>query len=193
MLAQFEAIAADLVILSDYAKGVLSRSVCEAVIQRARTLGLPVIVDPKGRDYRRYRGATAITPNQIEAAQAIGAESAGAADLSALQHFFLGDLQLDAALITQGERGMTLLLPQAPPRSFPATAREVADVTGAGDTAVSTFALSLAAGATYAEAAFLANIAAGLAVGRSGAVAINPAELIEAIPGHGSGRLHRAR
>ncbi|HEX5415635.1 MAG TPA: D-glycero-beta-D-manno-heptose-7-phosphate kinase [Chloroflexota bacterium] len=193
LLAAFDAAPSDVVILSDYAKGVLSPVVCAEVIRRARTRGIPVVVDPKGRDYQRYQGATAVTPNQAEAILAIGGDGSGELKLDQLREFLLGELRLDAALVTRGERGMTLLLPEEAPISFPATAREVADVTGAGDTAVSVFALGLATGADFARATFVANVAAGLAVGRAGAVAISPGELLEALQPHHVPRARRAR
>jgi D-beta-D-heptose 7-phosphate kinase/D-beta-D-heptose 1-phosphate adenosyltransferase len=183
----------DIVILSDYAKGVLSRHVCADLISRCRFTGVPVVVDPKGRDYQRYTGATAITPNQSEAAQAIGAAGGDDLDLARCRRFFLDELRLDAALITQGERGMTLLLPHHPPRAFPATAREVADVTGAGDTAAGVFALCLAAGAGFPAATFVANVAAGVVVGMAGTATITPEELAEALQQIPSGRVRRAR
>lgn len=194
LLAAFDSVPTDVVILSDYAKGVLSSTVCTQVIERARARGLPVVVDPKGRDYRRYRSATAVTPNQAEAALALGTDGSSELNLSQLREFFLGDLQLDAALITQSERGMTLLLPESAPISFPATAHEVADVTGAGDTAVSVFALCVATGADFSKATFVANAAAGLAVGKAGAVAISPDELLDVLqPRAAAPRLRRAR
>lgn len=191
LLSVLDVASSDVVILSDYAKGVLTPNICAEIIQRARARGIPVVVDPKGRDYRRYQGATAVTPNQAEAALAVGSD--GDLNLMRLREFFLGDLRLDAALITQSERGMTLLLPAVAPMSFPATAHEVADVTGAGDTAVSVFALCLASGADFRDATFVANVAAGLAVGRAGAVAISPDELLDALQPRPAARLRRAR
>jgi len=189
----FADVPADVVILSDYSKGVLSRAVCIELIRWASEREIPVIVDPKGREYDRYRGATAVTPNGAEAAQAIGLEPPAEAGLDVLHDFFLGTLGFSAALITQGERGMSLLLPNAPPISYPATARGVADVTGAGDTAVSVFALAVAAGACYTDAAFVANVASGIAVGKAGAVAVTPEELLEALTPRSAPRPRRAR
>jgi D-beta-D-heptose 7-phosphate kinase/D-beta-D-heptose 1-phosphate adenosyltransferase len=186
---------ADVVILSDYAKGVLTNPVCAYVIEHARARGVPVVVDPKGRDYRRYAGATAITPNQHEAAQALGGDGLDGADhldFGALERFFLRELALDAALITQSERGMTLLARETPPLWLPATARDVADVTGAGDTAVTVFALCLAAGTGFRDAAYLANCAAGLAVGKAGAATVGPDELLGALTPRPALRSRRA-
>ncbi len=194
ILARFSAsLPADVVILSDYAKGVLSRTICAEVIRRCREDGKPVIVDPKGPDYSRYTGATAITPNQLEAAQALGIPEFTTASLLDAQRFFFDQLGLEAAIITQGEHGMTLLQPGTAPLSFPASSRDVADVTGAGDTVASVFAVSVAAGLSFAEAARLANAAAGLAVRKAGAVAISPEELSEIFPSRPITRNRRVR
>jgi len=185
--------SADVVVLSDYAKGVLSPRVCCEVIRRSREHGVPVIVDPKGSDYRRYTGATAVTPNQSEAAQALGVKHPGDLSYDRARQFLLGELAMDAALITQGELGMTLLLPTRAPVCFSATARAVADVTGAGDTAASIFALGIAAGASFEDAAFLANAGAGIVVGKAGAAAISADELIDLLQRHAPGRASRSR
>jgi D-beta-D-heptose 7-phosphate kinase/D-beta-D-heptose 1-phosphate adenosyltransferase len=150
-------------------------------------------VDPKGRDYRRYAGATAITPNENEASQAIGGDRGSALNLDHVSRFLLEELGVRAALITQGERGMSLLLPGQPRLQLPATARDVADVTGAGDTVASVFSLGVAAGATFADAAYVANVAAGVVVGKAGAVAVNPDELLEALQPRPSTRPRRSR
>ncbi|MGH2460262.1 MAG: bifunctional heptose 7-phosphate kinase/heptose 1-phosphate adenyltransferase [Chloroflexota bacterium] len=155
---------ADVLVLSDYAKGVLSPTVCGELVARCRQRGIPVVVDPKGRNYRKYAGATAITPNQLEAAQALGVEDPSDLRADHLRRFFLNDLSLDAALITRGEQGMTLIVPGHPPFDFAATARDVADVTGAGDTVASVFALGVAGGSSCEVAAVGENGAAGVFV-----------------------------
>lgn len=188
-----EAGDADALILSDYAKGVLSPRVCAEVIRECQRRGTPVLVDPKGRDYRRYTGATAVTPNRAEAALALGLDDPSQLRLDVAKQFFLGDLRLQAALITQGEHGMTLLQPAREPITFPATARDVADVTGAGDTAVSVFALAVAAGGTFELATVLANAAAGVVVGKAGAAAISADELLEALAPPAGKRPPRSR
>jgi D-beta-D-heptose 7-phosphate kinase/D-beta-D-heptose 1-phosphate adenosyltransferase len=184
---------ADVVIFSDYAKGVLTPAVCADIVRQCRRTGVPVVVDPKGRDYCRYSGATAITPNEQEAAQAIGGDHGSPLDLDQVSRFFLGELGLRAALITQGERGMSLLLSGQSWLRLPATARDVADVTGAGDTVVSVFSLGVAAGATFADAAQVANVAAGIVVGKAGAVALSPDELLDALQPPTSTRARRTR
>ncbi len=171
----------DVVLLSDYAKGVLTPTICREIIRACRDRGIPVIVDPKGQDYSRYSGASAITPNQAEAALAIGSRDDDPPPFTDLARFLLDDLGIDAAIVTRGEHGVTVLLPERSPTHLPATAVEVADVTGAGDTFVATYALALAAGATVLESAYVANVAAGVVVGRVGAVTITPDELLGAL------------
>ncbi len=175
--------AADAVILSDYAKGVLTPRVVAAVIAAARRAGgngreIPVIVDPKGHDYSRYRGATAVTPNAAELAQALGrpvgndeaAVQAGALALA-------GQLDSDIVLVTRGERGMLVVSRDGETASFDATARRVIDVSGAGDTVVAGFTLALVSDAGLRNAAHLANVAAGVVVGKKGTSQVTAAEL----------------
>jgi rfaE bifunctional protein kinase chain/domain len=183
----------DVVILSDYAKGVLSHRVCSEVISRCRERGTPVVVDPKGKDYRRYARATAVTPNQHEAAQALGVDDDRTMHFDRVRQLFLEELAMDAALVTQGELGMTLLLPNGPPIRLPATAHDVADVTGAGDTAATVFAMTVATGASFEESAILANAAAGVVVGKAGTATISPDELLDALQPRGAARGHRSR
>ena len=180
LLAAFTAhlASADVVVLSDYAKGVLTADVVRGAIDAARAAGKPVIVDPKSRDFARYDGATLIKPNRKEAAEATGitensdeaSEDAGAAILAMAPG-------LDAALITRGGAGMTLSVRGQPPLHLPATAIEVFDVSGAGDTVAATLALSVAAGAGLADAAHLANLAGGLVVAKLGTDVVTAAEL----------------
>ncbi|WP_297507635.1 D-glycero-beta-D-manno-heptose-7-phosphate kinase [uncultured Caulobacter sp.] len=170
--------AADVVVLSDYAKGVLTVEVTRGAIAAARAAGKPVIVDPKSRDLARYDGATLIKPNRKEAAEATGvvdhsdeaSEAAAAAILDQAP-------RLEAALITRGGAGMTLAVRGAAPVHLPATAVEVFDVSGAGDTVAATLALSVAAGAGLADAARLANLAGGLVVAKLGTDVVTAAEL----------------
>jgi D-beta-D-heptose 7-phosphate kinase/D-beta-D-heptose 1-phosphate adenosyltransferase len=170
--------AADVVVLSDYAKGVLPPAVVKGAIAAARAAGKPVIVDPKSRDLARYDGATLLTPNRHEAAEATGvtgiddasAAEAGEAILAAAP-------ALQAALVTRGAAGMTLAERGQDPVHLPATAVEVFDVSGAGDTVVATLALALAAGAAPVDAARLANLAAGLVVAKLGTDVVTAAEL----------------
>jgi D-beta-D-heptose 7-phosphate kinase/D-beta-D-heptose 1-phosphate adenosyltransferase len=169
---------ADAVILSDYAKGVLTPRVVAEVIAAARRAGKPVIVDPKGHDYSRYRGATAVTPNAAELAQALGRpimndETAVRAGAQALA----GQLDCDVVLVTRGERGVLIVSRDGEAASFDATARRVVDVSGAGDTVVAGFTLALVSDAGIRNAAHLANVAAGIVVGKKGTSQVTAAEL----------------
>ncbi|MCB1742020.1 MAG: D-glycero-beta-D-manno-heptose-7-phosphate kinase, partial [Gammaproteobacteria bacterium] len=155
----------EVVILSDYAKGTLADPA--ALIARARAAGVPVLVDPKGRDFSRYRGATLITPNLAEF-EAVAGPCADVAELESKARGLLTELALEALLVTRSEHGMSLLRRDQPPLHLPARAREVFDVTGAGDTVIATLATALAAGATLTDATTLANLAAGIVVGKLG-------------------------
>jgi D-beta-D-heptose 7-phosphate kinase/D-beta-D-heptose 1-phosphate adenosyltransferase len=168
---------ADACLISDYGKGVLTRRLTENFIRLARTAGKPVVVDPKGSDYVKYRGATVLTPNVPEAETATQHEIARESDLLEAGRRLLELLQGSAILITRGPDGMSLFRPSGPPIHAPAEARQVFDVTGAGDTAIVTFALSLAAGATLEQAMQLANRAAGIVVGKPGTATVSLDEL----------------
>ena len=171
---------ADAVVLSDYAKGALSEELCQQVIGAARKRGIPVLVDPKQRDFSRYRGATMICPNLAELATVLGA-SAG--DLEALLTAAQGlvtrlDLQYLAA--TMSEKGIAIL--SADTRFIdPAVARQVFDVSGAGDTAIATLALAMASGLAVETAAQLANVAAGIVVGKVGTAPVSRDELLTSL------------
>jgi len=147
---------AGVVVLSDYAKGTLADP--QPLIRMARARGIPVLVDPKRPDFSAYRGASLLTPNLKEFFHAVG-ECADEAELEARGQRLIADLELEALLITRGEDGMTLLRCAAPALHLPTHAREVYDVTGAGDTVIATFTLARAVGAEWLEAAVLASIA----------------------------------
>jgi D-beta-D-heptose 7-phosphate kinase/D-beta-D-heptose 1-phosphate adenosyltransferase len=164
--------SAHVLLLSDYAKGLLDRSLLQRVIAEARRLKMPVLVDPKGRDYGRYAGATMLTPNRFEAAQVCGMDAGDQAATEAAGAQLLSQVEVESFLITQGEDGMTLFRRGEKPLHLPALARDVYDVTGAGDTVISTLSLALGAGADLATAAKLANMAAGLAVEQVGTTII---------------------
>ena len=173
-------------VLSDYAKGALQD--VQSLIAAGRERGIPIIVDPKGTDFERYRGATLITPNLVELEAVVG-PCEHEDDLVSKGSKLVSDLDLQALLVTRGEHGMTLIRPDSPELHLPARAQEVFDVTGAGDTVVSVLAASLAAGYGLAEATALANLAAGLVVGKLGTAAISGPELRRAILAEqGSGR-----
>jgi D-beta-D-heptose 7-phosphate kinase / D-beta-D-heptose 1-phosphate adenosyltransferase len=169
---------ADLVVLSDYAKGTLARP--GPLITLARDQGKPVLVDPKGRDFQRYRGATLLTPNRSELEEVVGALEDDAALIEKGQRL-RAELGFDALLVTLGERGMLLLQGGVQPGKsalhLPTRAREVYDVTGAGDTVIATLAAAVAAGVEIEEACTLANCAAGLAVGKLGTATVSAREL----------------
>jgi len=165
------------VVLSDYAKGVITPESARTIIKAARAAKVPVIVDPKGRDYSRYKGATAITPNRAEAEAATGVDCS---TLEGVQHAgrkLATELGLDAAVITLSAQGVAVVPRKGEMAHFPAQARSVYDVTGAGDTFIAAFAMAVATGADFNTSARLANYAGGLKVGRFGAVAITREEL----------------
>jgi D-beta-D-heptose 7-phosphate kinase/D-beta-D-heptose 1-phosphate adenosyltransferase len=170
----------DALLLSDYAKGVLGPEVCSALIATARTAGVPVLVDPKGKDFARYAGATLITPNRGELALATGTDPQDRDALLAAGARLRQDLGLDLLALTLSEQGMVLFDADGT-RDIPALAREVFDVSGAGDTVIATFAAGLAAGLGHLDTAHLANLAAGVVVGHVGTAPIAATELLAAI------------
>ena len=172
---------ADIVITSDYAKGFLTQRILRELIAMARESGKSVIVDPKGKDYSKYDGASLLTPNRREAADAAGLEMNTGDVVSVAGSKLLAERSFDALLITQGEDGMTLFESDREPFHLRALAREVYDVTGAGDTVIATFAVASAAGADRQEAAKLANIAARIVVGQIGTTSITAEELDSAL------------
>ncbi|MGH8496358.1 MAG: bifunctional D-glycero-beta-D-manno-heptose-7-phosphate kinase/D-glycero-beta-D-manno-heptose 1-phosphate adenylyltransferase HldE [Gammaproteobacteria bacterium] len=176
--------SADLVILSDYGKGALDGAA--DLIALGRRAGKPVLVDPKGRDFTRYRGATALTPNFAEFEAVVG-QCADDEQLATRGEVLRADLDIELLLVTRSERGMTLLARGAEPLHLPAEAREVYDVTGAGDTVIALLGASLAAGLPPPEAAALANLAAGLVVRKIGVASVTASELRLALHQHGKG------
>ena len=163
----------DIIVLSDYAKGVLTR--VESLIALARAAGIPVLVDPKGDDYSRYRGATLVTPNRSEMQQAVGRWNSEA-ELTDRAQRLRADLDLEALLVTRSEQGMTLFT-DAGRDHIDAQAHEVFDVSGAGDTVLATLAVSRAIGLPWADAMGWANRAGGIAVGKLGTSVVTAAEL----------------
>lgn len=168
------------VVLSDYAKGALTPAVIERAIALAKARRIPILVDPKLRRYRLYRGVTLVTPNQAEAARFTGLVVHSEDDVEAAAEAILRDLQCEGVLVTRGEHGMSLFEAGRPPVHIPTSAREVFDVTGAGDTVIAAAALALAAGAGLPQAAELANRAAGIVVGKLGTAVVEPEELLSA-------------
>lgn len=176
---------ADVAVVSDYLKGSVTRRLVAAVVDAAKARNVPVLVDPKIPHIDYYTGATVVTPNHHEAETATHMRIRNDDDARKAAKIFLDRAGCQGVLITRGEHGMSMLNP-AGEAHYPAVAREVADVTGAGDTVIAALALSLAAGASLAEAAQLANHAAGIVVGRFGPATVSPAELLEAFPEHGT-------
>lgn len=175
---------ADALILSDYAKGVLSHSVCQAAITAAA--GKPVIVDPKGQNWERYGRATVIKPNRKEAQTISGNVIVDPEDAAHIARTIGQDLQINNIIVTLGENGAVLVadaLRQDDGNAvhFPSRTREVFDVTGAGDVVGATLAVALAGGATITQAAWLANAAAGVCVSRLGAAAVSHQDIITAL------------
>ena len=168
-------------LLSDYAKGVLTGHVCQGIIRLARYHNLPAVVDPKGQDYRKYAEATVVTPNVQEAAIAANYLTNAPFDLGHTAQYLLDQLAGARLLITQGAEGMSLYRHGQPRLHIPAKARNVYDVTGAGDTVVATLALALGAGATLDQAAHLANLAAGIVIGKFGTATVTCDELLAAM------------
>ncbi|WP_241578960.1 bifunctional D-glycero-beta-D-manno-heptose-7-phosphate kinase/D-glycero-beta-D-manno-heptose 1-phosphate adenylyltransferase HldE [Rosenbergiella nectarea] len=162
------------VVLSDYAKGALAD--IQPLITQAREAGIPVLIDPKGHDFSRYRGATLLTPNLSEFEAVVG-KCDSEQQLVEKGMALLESCQLSALLVTRSEQGMTLLQPNKAPLHLPTQAQEVFDVTGAGDTVIGVLAASLANGCTLEEASFLANTAAGIVVGKLGTSTVTPIEL----------------
>lgn len=164
------------IILSDYAKGVLSDTLCQRITQQARQAGIPVLVDPKGRDYSKYRGATGLTPNKRETAEACNVVPHDTDALLRAAETLRQQLELDFLAVTRGEEGITVLNAKGSDH-LTATARQVFDVSGAGDTVIATLTAGLAHGLPLHEAIELANIAAGIVVGKVGTVPVSKAEL----------------
>ncbi len=169
------------VILSDYGKGVLSGGIAAKIINIARHAKKAIIVDPKGTDFGRYRGADVITPNQSELAAATGLKTETDADVIKAARRLIRDHRLGAVLVTRSAKGMTVVPTEARPLHLAAETQEVFDVSGAGDTVAATIAAALGAGADLTDAAALANVAAGIVVGKVGTAAVLTADLIAAL------------
>jgi len=171
------------IVLSDYGKGVLSDDVLRGAIDLGKLTGCPVVVDPKKGDYSQYEGCTSLTPNQKEAAGATALAIINPESLQKAGRILLERTRAACVLITRGEHGMALFERNGDEHHLPTEARDVFDVTGAGDTVIAVYTAALAAGATFLEAANLANHAAGLAVRDLGTVAITADQIREAVAG----------
>jgi D-beta-D-heptose 7-phosphate kinase/D-beta-D-heptose 1-phosphate adenosyltransferase len=180
---------AQVVIVSDYGKGTIHPGLLQLLAECRARHGFLYLIDPKQPNFAHYRGATLVKPNEGESAAAAGVPIDGPRELERAAQILLERWQSDAVLISRGEHGMSLCRPGLPPRNFPAAAREVFDVTGAGDTVLAIAALALASGGSLEEASWLANVGAAVVVGKVGTATVGPAELSEAvqeaIAGHG--------
>ncbi|NWH07068.1 MAG: D-glycero-beta-D-manno-heptose-7-phosphate kinase [Alphaproteobacteria bacterium] len=185
MAFEGELAEANAVVLSDYAKGVLCEGVLRPAIAAAQAKGIPIIADPKARDFGRYDGVSLITPNAKELAIATGLPVATDEEAAAAARAVLDRTRIGAVLVTRSERGMTLVARDEAPLHLPAEAREVFDVSGAGDTVLAVLGLALGSGATLIEAARLANAAAGLVVAKLGTAVIYPEELVAGLQAAG--------
>ena len=170
-------------ILSDYGKGTLNE--VQKMIQIARNANVPVLIDPKGTDFERYRGATLLTPNMSEFEAVVG-KCHSEQDVIDKGLKLISEINLTALLVTRSEKGMTLLRPNQPVYHLPTEAKEVFDVTGAGDTVISVLATALADGRSFEEACYLSNVAAGIVVGKLGTSTVSTVELENAIHGRTS-------
>ncbi|WP_445772808.1 bifunctional D-glycero-beta-D-manno-heptose-7-phosphate kinase/D-glycero-beta-D-manno-heptose 1-phosphate adenylyltransferase HldE [Shewanella sp.] len=180
LFAQSEAMLdkVDVLVLSDYAKGAINEP--KDVIAKARAKGVTVLVDPKGHDFSRYHGASLITPNMSEFEAVVGSVTSES-DLIEKAQALIKQHDFNAILVTRSEKGMTLVSKDQPELHIPTVAREVYDVTGAGDTVISALATSIAAGANLAQACAIANTAAGVVVGKLGTSTVSRIELIQAL------------
>ncbi len=168
-------------VLSDYGKGVLGAEDTAALIAAARAKGAQIVIDPKGRDYARYAGASLLTPNRRELMEATGLPTGTDDEVVAAGRALFARCAVDALLVTRSDDGMTLIVRDGVALHLPAEAREVFDVSGAGDTVVATLAAALGGGVPLPEASMLANVAAGIVVGKVGTAVIHAAEIVTAL------------
>jgi len=175
----------NLILVSDYAKGVISPELCGPLFQAAHERGKKILVDPKLANLRCYKGADVITPNNLEAGQAARFEVETDAEVEKAGKVMIRELKVQAVLVTRGERGISLVEKGKPARHIPTEAREVYDVTGAGDTVISTLGAGLACGMDLYSATVLANLAAGIGVGKLGTSVVSREELQKALANRG--------
>ncbi|MCX7625906.1 MAG: D-glycero-beta-D-manno-heptose-7-phosphate kinase [Candidatus Sumerlaeaceae bacterium] len=169
------------VVISDYAKGLLTDSLLRAIIDAAKKQQVPVFVDPKGRDYSRYRGAFALTPNAREAAEASGVETRTDSEVVLAAEKITEITECEWVVVTRGARGVAIFRKDEEPRFVPTVAREVFDVTGAGDTFIAFLAMGVCAGLGVPTACQVANAAAGVVVGKVGAATVGAGELLKVL------------
>ncbi len=169
------------IIVSDYAKGVIQKTVLNGFVPKANHAGIPIVADPKVQNFWSFRNVTLLTPNTKEAGEALDRKLKTEADIESAGRAILNRLHLKALLITRGEHGMSLIEPHNRVTHIPTRAQEVFDVTGAGDTVTAVTALGLAAGLSMHLSLELANLAAGIVVGKVGTAVVTPQELIAAV------------
>ena len=172
---------ADGVVISDYGKGLLTRPLIQTIIREAKRQKKFVMVDPKPKNFSFYQDATVVTPNAKEASEASGIQIIDRASLKKAGRILLDRLRCEALVVTRGEEGMTIFKPRQEPMDVATVARDVYDVTGAGDTVIGTMALARGAGASIEIAAKLANLAAGIVVGKMGTATVDRDELRRAV------------
>jgi D-beta-D-heptose 7-phosphate kinase/D-beta-D-heptose 1-phosphate adenosyltransferase len=168
------------IVVSDYAKGVVSSALMSEIVRLAALRKVPVIVDPKVEHFSYYKGVTVLTPNHLEATQASGLHGDGDTTIDEAGAMIRQRLGCQSVLITRGEKGMSLYEGDGASWHLPTKARQVYDVTGAGDTVIGTLALALSAGANIKTGAIMANYAAGIVVGMVGTATVSPKQLSEA-------------
>ena len=170
--------SAGVFVLSDYAKGLLSTDFCQVLIQEALQANVPVMVDPKGTDYSKYKGASLLTPNLAELRAAVGQAVSGDAQVVAAATLLMQRFDIQAVLVTRSAEGMTLVSQEHPSGlHIHSAARDVSDVSGAGDTVIAALALGMACGLTPAQSSHIANVAAGISVARHGTVQVTLEEV----------------
>lgn len=179
--AEAAAAKADAVIISDYGKGLLTKAVIQAVIRAAHKADIPVLVDPKAKDYAIYKGADIVTPNKKELSEAVGLPTENDAEVVAAAQALIRNSGIKSVVATRSQDGMTIMQGAQNPVHLKTEALEVFDVSGAGDTVIATIAAALAAGANLYEAAAIANFAAGVVVGKVGTAPIRKDELMQAL------------
>lgn len=173
----------DTIIVSDYAKGVLGETLTKRLIMLAKERSKPLLVDPKGKDYSKYAGASLLTPNRREAAEACHLESESQDLIEIAGSKLLSEYGLDAVLITQSEDGMTLFRKNGMTDHLDASAVEIYDVTGAGDTVIACIGTAMGAGADHLDAAMIANLGAGLVIRHIGTTFVRSEEITKALSG----------
>lgn len=168
----------DIIIISDYAKGVASPGLCRRVIEFAKVNNILCSVDPKGEDYLKYKGATIVTPNEKELGESLGLPISKESQFLEAGKALLSHLMSDYVLVTRSEKGMCLFQREKAPSHMPALNKNAIDTSGAGDTAIGTFALSIASGASPEQAMTIASHACSIVVGKHGTATVTPEELL---------------